>query len=82
MMFGRGHTYTQEQQLDHLNRALTTAELSDEQRNRLDLLDACGKMLGVHIIEQINQSREQSTALTRLEECLMWARQAIVLEET
>lgn len=80
MMFGRGHTYTQEQQLDHLNRALSTTELTPEQVNRLDVMDACGKALGVHIIEQTGQSREQHTALTRLEECLMWARQAILME--
>lgn len=82
MMFGRGHTYTQEQHLARLNRSLTNQRPTEEQINRIELLRACGQALGVAIIENTPESREQACAITKLEEAVMWAVKAVVMEET
>ena len=81
-MFGRGHTYTQEQRLHHLNRSLSNQTPTPEQVNRIELIRDVAQALGVAIIESTPEGREQGTAITRLEESVMWAVKAIVLEET
>lgn len=78
----RPHTYTEEQQLDHLRASLTNHTPSPEQINRIEKLREIGHAYGVSIIEDTPQSRAQSIALTKLEESVMWAVKAIVLEET
>lgn len=80
-MFGRGHTYTQEQQLAKLNRSLTNQTPTQEQVNSIELLRDVAQALGVAIIEHTPSSREQSLAITKLEEVVMWGVKAIVMEE-
>lgn len=80
-MFGKAHTYTQEQRLARLNRSLTNQTPTLEQVNRIELLRDVAQAFGVAVIENTPESREQSLAITKLEESLMWAIKAIVLEE-
>ena len=77
----RPHTYTQEQQLHHLRRSLTNHSPDQEQVNRIELVRDLAYGFGVVVIENTPQSRAQSIALTKLEEAVMWAVKAIVLEE-
>lgn len=80
-MFGKAHTYTQEQQLEKMNRSLHMSALDPSQVNRMDLLLACARTLGVNIIEHTPSSREQSLAMTKLQEALFWCHEAIRLED-
>lgn len=75
------HTYTQEQQLHHLRRSLTNHPPDAEQINRIEKVREVGFAFGVSIVEDTPSSRAQSIALTKLEEAVMWAVKAIVLEE-
>lgn len=79
-MYGKAHTYTQEQRLKRLNRSLTNHTPTPEQVNRIELLRDVAQAFGVAVIENTPESREQSLAITNLEESLMWAIKAIVLE--
>lgn len=80
-MFGRGHTYTQEQHLARLNRSLTNQTPTPEQINSIELLRSVAQALGVAIIENTPEGREQACAITKLEEVVMWGVKAIVMEE-
>lgn len=63
-----------------LERSLTNISPNAEQIKRIERLREVGKHLGSSILDQTNPSREQSLALTHLEETIMWAVKAIVLE--
>lgn len=52
----------------------------DQPERYVDLRDK-GKFLAAKIIELTPPSREQSLALTKLEECIMWANAAIARNE-
>jgi hypothetical protein len=75
------HTYEQAQKIDQIHRSLTNQPPTPEQIERIELLRQVGKTLGTAIVEQTPASREQSLAITKLEECVMWAVKAIVLED-
>jgi hypothetical protein len=51
------------------------------QQNRYVLLRDQAKALAMTIIENTPSSREQSTAITKLEEAIMWANKAIACNE-
>lgn len=75
------HTYEQAAKIAQIDRSLTNQPPTAEQIERIELLRRVGKTLGTAIVEQTPTSREQSLAITKLEECVMWAVKAIVLEE-
>ena len=75
------HTYAEEQQLHHLRRSLTNHRPDAEQINRIEKVREVGYTFGVAIVEDTPPSRAQAIALTKLEEAVMWAVKAIVLEE-
>lgn len=61
-------------------RSLTNVTPSQEQLDRILIVRALGKELGKAVILNALNGRERSLALTHLEECIMWAVKAIVLE--
>ena len=75
------HTYKQEVQLQQLRASLTNHTPTPEQVNRIERVREVGYAFGVSIVEDTPQSRAQSIALTKLEEAVMWAVKAIVLED-
>lgn len=64
-----------------LSRSLTNQPPSPVQIHRIELLRGVGKDLGNAIVELCPLSREQSLALTHLEDAIMWAVKSIVLEQ-
>jgi hypothetical protein len=49
--------------------------------DQLKMIRKEGKVLATMIDEKVPQSREKSIALTKLEECIMWANAGIVRNE-
>jgi hypothetical protein len=47
------------------------------QKEHADAIGAAASRLGVAILNHTKQSREQSLAMTKLEEAAMWAKRAI-----
>ncbi len=52
-----------------------------DQRDRYELIRGRAKVLATLIVQQTPESREQSLALTALEEAVMWANAAIARNE-
>lgn len=53
----------------------------DGQTERYETLRAHAKDLALHIVESTPESREQSLAITKLEEAVFWANAAIARNE-
>lgn len=53
----------------------------DEQADRYERIRYKAKMLAAYINENCPDSREKSLAMTKLEECVMWANAAIARNE-
>jgi hypothetical protein len=71
---------TDQERLAALERSLTNQAPTPDGIERIEELRAWGKSLGANIIAHCPDSRERSLALTHLEETIMWAVKAIVLE--
>ena len=71
----------QRKQYARIKRSLTNQPPGEDQIQRIEKLREVGKLLGESIIFSTEPSREQSLALTHLEETVMLAVKAIVLEE-
>lgn len=63
-----------------IHRSLTNQTPNAEQIERIEALRETGKVLGSAIVNSTLPSRERSLALTHLEETVMWAVKAIILE--
>jgi hypothetical protein len=66
---------------DQLLRSLTNQTPTKGQVDRIEDVRDAAKKCGREILAATPTSREQSLALTHLEETVMWAVKAIVLEE-
>jgi hypothetical protein len=75
------HTYNQEVRLRDLRLSLTNHTPTPEQINRIERLREIAYVYGVAVVEDAPSSRAQAIALTKLEESVMWAVKAIVLED-
>jgi hypothetical protein len=64
-----------------LVKSLTNHTPGDIQLTFIELIREHAKTLGAGIIVSQGSSRERSLALTKLEECIMWAVKGIVLNE-
>jgi hypothetical protein len=53
----------------------------DDQPQRYELLRGTGKNLAIQILQNTPPSREQSLAITKLEEAIFWANAAIARNE-
>lgn len=64
-----------------LQRSLTNITPTDVQVIRIEHLRQVAKSLGTEITMGIQPGRERSLAVTKLEECVMWAVKAILMED-
>lgn len=67
--------------VERIERSLTNVTPTPEGIERIERVREVGKKLGSVIAMNCPLSREQSLALTHLENCIMWAVKGIVLEE-
>lgn len=67
--------------IDDLNVRFTYHKPKDGQAERYVSIRDKAKELAVHIVENSPASREQSLAITALEEAVMWANAAIARRE-
>jgi hypothetical protein len=65
----------------NLNQSLTNIKPDDDQVDRIERLRIVAKHLGAELTMQIRPSRERSLAITNLEQSVMWAVKAILLED-
>jgi uncharacterized protein YecE (DUF72 family) len=70
-----------EEKLEALTNAFTYHDVKEGQAERYVFLRNKAKELAGDILFQTPPSREQSLALTKLEECIMWANAAIARHE-
>lgn len=68
-------------QVDELNNRFTYHAPKESQPERYVALREAGKQLALLILQTSHKSREQSTALTKLEEALFWANAGIARNE-
>jgi len=73
-------TEHQQAQIDKMEYGLTNQAPTGEQLDRISSIRVAGKILGRCIIDETEPSRDQSLALTALEDCVMRAVRAVVLE--
>ena len=64
-----------------ITKSLTLQKMDAVQIERVEKLRAYARNLGTEITKECWDSREKSLALTKLEECVMWAVKSIALEE-
>lgn len=72
---------TTKQMKEDLDKRFTYYSSKSNQSNRLSGLCLRGKSFSEYIVENTPESREQSLALTKLEEVVMWANSAIIRNE-
>jgi hypothetical protein len=65
----------------YLDQAFTYHPPHDDQAERYGLLRGHGRLMAEQILSQCPPSRERSLALTKLQECVMWANAAIACSE-
>lgn len=65
---------------DRVMRSLTNITPGAAQIRRIELLRDAAKQLAAEVVDLCPMGREQSLAITHLEETVMWAVKSIVLE--
>lgn len=66
---------------EQLENSFTYHTPKDTQPGRYKLLRDKAHELAIEILDKTPASREQSLAITKLEECIMWANKAIACNE-
>ncbi len=66
---------------DQIKLSLTNHTPTPEQVEQIEALRVIGKALGFKIEECCPNTRERSLAVTKLEECIMWAVKSIVMPQ-
>jgi len=74
-------TYDASRMMGQLNNNFSYHSPKDDQNERYVKLRECALQLAVEIVVRTPQSREQSLALTKLEEATFWANAAIARNE-
>jgi len=74
-------TYDTSRMIGQIENNFTYHSPKDDQNERYILLRNSAKNLAINILERTPQSREQSLALTKLEESIFWANAAIARNE-
>ena len=72
---------TKEQLIERINNDFVYHAPHGDQVERYASLREAGRQLAIKIVESTPVSREQSLALTKLEEAVMWANAAIARNE-
>jgi hypothetical protein len=67
--------------IDKIRKSLTNQKPNEKQIKRIEELRNGSFAFANEINNKCPDSREKSLAITKLEECLMWAVKSIVLEE-
>jgi hypothetical protein len=65
--------------LEKINRSLTNITPNEEQIERIESLRRTAREMAASIVANVPVSREQSLAVTKLEETLMWAVKGILV---
>jgi hypothetical protein len=65
--------------LEKINRSLTNITPNEEQIERIESLRRTARGMAASIVANVPVSREQSLAVTKLEETLMWAVKGILV---
>lgn len=66
---------------EQIDNSFTYHAPKDTQPARYELLRRKARELAIEIVDKTPPSREQSLAITKLEECIMWANKAIACNE-
>lgn len=66
---------------EQIDNSFTYHAPKDTQPGRYELLRRKARELAIEIVDKTPPSREQSLAITKLEECIMWANKAIACNE-
>lgn len=74
-------TEQQQQDYERVKRSMTNHTPSAVAIDKIEELRSRAKHLAAEVIMSVEPSRERSLALTHLEDSVMWAVKAIVLEE-
>lgn len=78
---GPNDSYKLAQRIAEVDASLTNQTPDAEQIGRIEDLRDDAKALSRRILRNTRPGREQSLAITKLEEALMWAVKAVVLED-
>lgn len=70
-----------EEEFDKVNNIFTFHPVQGNQVQRYEYLRAVGRMLAHDFLAMTPKSREQSVAITKLQEAVMWANAAIAINE-
>lgn len=71
---------TQSERIDAINQSLTNHTPSVDTIERIENIRRTGKNLALVVIGHTETSRESSLALTKIEEAVMWAVKAAILD--
>lgn len=72
---------TKYERIDAIERSLTNHTPSADAIEQIESIRRTGKSLARVVIGQTETSRESSLALTKIEEAVMWAAKAVILDE-
>ena len=67
-------------EIDRFNRSVTHHTPTKEKLDTIEEIRAHAREMGYYLITFVDPSRERSLALTHLEETVMWAVKAVILE--
>ena len=67
--------------MSELERRFTYHKPKDDQPDRYVSIREAGKLLATLIVKSVPESREQSLAITKIEEAIMWANAGIARNE-
>lgn len=67
--------------MERLNNSFTYHAPKNDQPERYNLLRNLAKELAVELLKNIPDGRERLLAITKLEECIMWANKGIACGE-
>lgn len=70
-----------EKQTSEIENSFTYHAVKDDQQERYVALRNMAKEFAILILENTPKSRGQSVAITKLEECVMWANKSIACGE-
>jgi hypothetical protein len=72
---------TTSERTDAINRSLTNHTPSTNAIEQIESIRRTGKSLALVVVGHTETSRESSLALTKIEEAVMWAVKAVILDD-
>lgn len=71
---------TKSERIDAIKQSLTNHTPSDDTVERIESIRKTGNNLALVVVGHTETSRESSLALTKIEEAVMWAVKAVILD--